>query len=140
MRLAWRLRKWRPFRLLQQHRCGRRGGGHYYKTWTHRRDLETCVECGAKRTIAAASSAIEREPTRPRRIEAAVPDSPRRADAGWPLTCTECGLVDQTGSGRGWRAYAAADDDVEIFCPACARRGFAHETRSRFDDESAGPP
>jgi hypothetical protein len=40
-----------------------------------------------------------------------------------PLCCVECGCVCLEGC-RGWRAYLAGEDEVVVYCPACAVREF----------------
>jgi hypothetical protein len=39
------------------------------------------------------------------------------------LTCSACPRVAR-GHAIGWRAYLTDDDDVAIYCPACAARAF----------------
>ncbi len=37
------------------------------------------------------------------------------------LQCCECGRVSDK-DGRGWKAYLTVDDEVALYCPACAQR------------------
>ena len=52
-----------------------------------------------------------------------MPGSERQPQAVlFVLECIECGARDERGI--GWRAYLDADDDVWIYCAACAEREF----------------
>ncbi|HWN20682.1 MAG TPA: hypothetical protein VNP93_01810 [Gaiellaceae bacterium] len=46
-----------------------------------------------------------------------------RQQVEFVLECVECGEIDDRGI--GWRAYLDADDDVWIYCAACAEREFS---------------
>ncbi len=42
------------------------------------------------------------------------------------LRCVECGVV-STGQARGWQALFVEDDEVDTWCPDCARREFGDD-------------
>lgn len=40
-----------------------------------------------------------------------------------PLVCVECEKP-APADARGWQAFLTVDDEVALYCPACARREF----------------
>lgn len=48
------------------------------------------------------------------------------------LVCVECAARSDKAAAN-WRAYISSDDEVVIFCPACARREFGVTTRTADD-------
>ena len=52
------------------------------------------------------------------------------------LRCVECGK-ETTDTGIDWRAYLTDNDEVRVYCPACAQQEFGVELRRWPPDEIA---
>jgi hypothetical protein len=62
------------------------------------------------------------------RRDAVIASAMTAESGGQILRCEECGRVWLPSDVDNWRAYRSCDDELVVYCPACAKREFGSAT------------
>jgi hypothetical protein len=54
--------------------------------------------------------------------ELPLPPESQQGEVTFVLECVECGARDAVG--RNWKAFVTSDDELLVYCDACAEREF----------------